>query len=340
MREIWSGIDVAKASFEASWVEPGSRVEELAQIAHRSFQRCPEGVQAYLRWLDRQAGERPLRVRVVMEATGRYSLELIAWLLGERPSLEPALVNPKQAHHFQKSLGLRNKTDAVDARSLGLMGQQRRPAAYQALEPAYQALRDLIRQRRALVEILVSENNRLSEAPDSKAVRAVLESHVRSLKKLIERLEKALRKTVESSDSLNRDVELLITLPGVGWIVAVTVLGELGDLRRYRRSRQVAAAAGLAPCNHQSGETNRPARIDRNGSGEVRAVLYLAALTACRSNHHRLARVYHHLIDDNHLCKREALVALMRKTLVIGRALLIHNRPYDDNFAEQTSVAS
>jgi transposase len=336
MKEIWSGIDVGKVSFEASWVEPDSRVEELAKIAHRSFARSPQGVQAYLKWLDRQARARALHVRVVMEATGRYSLELIAWLLAERPALEPALVNPKQARHFQKSLGLRNKTDAVDARSLGLMGQQRRPPAYSPLPPAYQALRDLIRQRRALVEILVSENNRLSEAPTSKSVRAVLESHVRSLKKLIERLEKTMRKTVESSEELKRDVELLTTLPGVGWIVALTILGELGDLRRYRRSRQVAAAAGLAPCNHQSGETHRPARIDRNGSGELRAMLYLTALTVCRSQY-RLARVYHHLIDDNHLCKRQALVALMRRTLIIGRALLIHNRPYDDNFARATS---
>jgi transposase len=337
MAEIWSGVDVAKTSFEASWVEAEDRVEEFSQIAHRSFERSLRGVRAYLRWVDQHLRGRDLPVRVVMEATGRYSLELIAWLLAERPQLEPALVNPKQAHHFHKSLGLRNKTDAVDARSLGLMGQQRRPRAYEPLPPAYQSLRDLIRQRRAFVEMVVSENNRLSETPTSKAVHRALESHVRHLKKLIERLEKSLRQTIESCDRLQRDVELLCSLPGVGWIVAVTVLGELGDLRRYRRSRQVAAAAGLAPNNHQSGETHRPAHIDRNGSSELRAMLYLAALTACRSQNHRLARVYHHLIDDNHLSKRQALVALMRKTLVIGRALLIHNRPYDDHFADVTS---
>lgn len=331
MSEVWSGIDVGKAKFEASWVEPGTRVEQFGQIQHRSFDRTRPGVQRYLEWLDRRTAGRPLCLRVVMEATGRYSLELIHWLLAARPELEPALVNPRQAHHFHHSLGLRNKTDAVDARSLGLMGLQRRPHAYRPLSPQYQALRDLVRHRRSLIQMRVSEQNRLDDAPDSKALRRLLTSHLRSLDKLIARAERDIRKTVAQSNQLNSDVERMTTTPGIGWITAVTVLGELGDLRRYQRSRQVSAAAGLSPRNYQSCSIKRPTRIHRSGSPEVRCVLYMAALAACR-NQNRFNRTYHHLIDDRHLCKRAALVAVMRKMIVVLRALVIQECSYQDAF--------
>lgn len=339
MLEVWSGIDVGKAKFETSWVEPEDRVEQFGRIPCRSFDRNPQGVQAYLAWLDRHAAGRPLRLRVVLEATGRYSLELIDWLLAARPELEPALVNPRQAHHFHQSLGLRNKTDAIDARSLGLLGQQRRPSAYHPLSADYQALRDLVRHRRSLIRMRVGEQNRLGENPESTAVRQSLRSHLRSLEKLIARVEKEIRKTVAQSDPLKRDVELMQSVPGVGWMTAVTVLGELGDLRRYRRSRQVSAAAGLCPRNHQSGSIHRPARIHRSGSAEVRSILYMAAMAACRTQN-QFNRTYHHLIDDRDLCKRAALVAVMRKMLVLLRALVIHDCPYQDDFGSPHTQAA
>lgn len=332
MSEVWSGIDVGKAQFEASWVEPQHQVEHFAHIPHQTFDRTPQGVRLYLQWLDHQAAGRPLRLRAVMEATGRYSLQLIDWLLDARPELEPALLNPRKAHHFHQSLGLRNKTDAIDARSLGLMGQQRRPQPYQPLSPEYQALRDLVRHRRSLVQMRVAEENRLAEIEDSTPVRQLLRSHLRSLEKLIARAEKALRKTIAESEQLQQDLDLMQTVPGVGWITAVTILGELGDLRRYRRSRQVSAAAGLSPRIHQSSTLSRPTRIHRSGSPEVRSVLYMAALAACRNPNHRLARTYLHLIQNRQLCKRAANVAVMRKMLVLLRALVISESSYQDDF--------
>lgn len=339
--KIWSGIDVAKETFEASWVDAQSRVEEFGRIAHAKFARSPEGVRQYLQWLDRQGAGQAVEVRGVMEATGRYSLELIAWLLAQRPELEPALLHPKQARHFQKSLGLRNKTDAVDARALGLMGRQRRPPGWQAPAPEYQQLRELVRQRRSLVQMQVSEGQRLQENPPSKVVQRVLRSHIRHLEKLQQRLEKSIRQVVEGSDQLSGDIERLCTIPGVGWVVAVTVLAELGDLRRFRRSRQVSAAAGLSPSNRESGKMVKPAHIHREGSAEVRSVLYMGALAACRKPDNHLARTYLHLMEDNGLCKMQAVVAVMRKTLVIMRVLLLGNCAYQDDFlARQKPLAA
>jgi transposase len=338
--EVWSGADVSKLFFDASWVDPETTVEDFQKIPHARFERSPAGVQKYLRWLKKRGAT--ASVRVVMEATGRYSLELLTWLVARQASLAPAIVNPKQANHFHKSLGLRNKTDKVDSRALGLMGKDRWPQPYEPLPPEYQKLRELMRQRRDFIAIHVGERQRLQELPrDHREVRRHVQSHLRHLDKLLKRIHRDTNRLLQSSPQLARDLVLLQTIPGVGRIIALTVLGELGDLRRFNRSRQVSAMAGIAPSNRQSGNSKSRSRLDKNGHAEARSVLYLGALSAARkSAHHHLARTYRHLLNDRGKCKQEALVAVARKTLVIMRALLITQTPYIDDFPTTATCRS
>ena len=336
--EVWSGIDVSKAFFDASWVGPGTGIEDFQKIPHARFERSRTGVQKYLRWLKQRAAS-TAAVRVVMEATGRYSLELQIWLVDKRPSLAPAIVNPKQAKHFHKSLGLRNKTDSVDSRALGLMGKDRRPQPYEPLPAEYQKLREFMRQRRDLIQIQVGERQRLGELPkDHREVRSLVQSYLRHLEKLLQRIDRQTHQLLKASPQLAQDFALLDTIPGVGRIIALTVMGELGDLRRFNRSRQVSAMAGISPSNYQSGKSPGRSRLNKNGHAEARSVLYRGALTATRkSSDNHLARTYRHLINDQGKCKQQALVAVARKTLVIMRALLITQQPYIDHFATTAS---
>jgi transposase len=329
--EIWSGIDVSKKTFVASWVPSTVGLGDFQSIPYREFERSPEGVRHYCRWM-RQQGEGP--TGVVMEATGRYSLELLVWLVRERPDLAPAIVNPRQAKHFHKGLGLRNKTDAVDARSLGLMGCQQKPRSYQAPAPEYRQLRELMRQRRDLVRIHTAEGQRLEELPAQfKGLLRILRSHLKHLQKLLQRLDRQVDQLLVDSHHLGRDLALLISIPGVGRVVALTVLGELGDLRRFERSRQVSAYSGLTPANQESGSSKKSSHLDRNGITELRAVLYLAAMSACcnaADNH--MARTYQRL-QHRGKTKKQALTVVARKILVMMRAILIHEKPYIDDFS-------
>jgi transposase len=330
VKESWSGIDVSKAWFDASWVAVDKAIDDFAKIPHARFDRTPEGVQQYLSWLQQQ-GSGP--VRVLMEATGRYSIELSAWLVAQQPQLAPAIVNPKTAKHYHQSLGLRNRTDRVDARSLGLMGQERKPPPYEALPEAYQKIRALMRQRRCLVNTRTAEKQRLSEIEaGSSALRRILKSHLRHLEKLLQRIDRALEQVLSRCDQLRQDLAYLETIPGVGRITALTILGELGDLRRFNRSRQVSALSGLSPSNQQSGSSKNYSHIDRNANPEVRSVLYLASMAACcKAKDNHLARTYQHLLEEGKEHK-QALVAVARKILVIGRSLLINEQPYVDNY--------
>jgi len=336
--EVWSGIDVSQKCFDASWVDPESGIEDFQKIPHAQFQHSQGGVRQFVRWLRKQ-GAPTASVRVVMEATGRYSLELRAWLVAEQATLAPAIVNPKRAKDFHKSLGLRNKTDQVDCRSLGLMGKERRPHPYEPPSPEYQELRELMRQRRDLVQIRVGERQRLQELPKGQSqVRKLVASHLRYLDKLLKRIDHALDRVLKGSPQLAQDLALLTTIPGVGRVVALTVFAELGDLRRFNRSRQVSAMAGISPYNHQSGSSTSWSHLDRNGHAEARSILYMGALNATQKpTHNQLARTYHHLVNDNGKCKKQALVAVARKILVIMRALLITQQPYIDDFANRAS---
>jgi transposase len=331
--EIWSGIDVGKKTFQASWVSTESRVEEFHKIRSQEFARTQKGVSQYLKWL-RSLSEPDQSIRIIMEATGRYSLELHSWLVQAKPELKPAIVNPKLAKHFHQSLGLRNKNDSVDARSLGLMGRERKPEPFQPLEPEYQQLRDLMRQRRVLVQTCVEEGLRLEQLNNSPKVAQFVRSHLKHLNRLLARIEKELQKLFQKSPQMQQDANRLMTIPGVGQITAMTVLGELGDLRRFKRSRQISAMAGLTPHNVESGSSTQYSRLDRMGSPQVRKVLYMAALTTTRNTKYQLGRTYLHLIEDNGLCKKEALVAVMRKILVLMRALLISNSDYQEDFCQ------
>ena len=264
-----------------------------------------------------------------MEATGRYSLEVIAWLLAAEASLAPACVNPLQAKRFAQSLGTRNKTDRVDARVLARMGAERKPAAYQPPTPARAALRDLVRERRALVDERTALNNRIGEGTDSAIVRRERDRLLGNLKRAIQRMDKAIAEAVAADAQLRRDVARLCTIPGVGMVTAVTVLAELGDLRRFSSSRQVTAFAGVSPHQHMSGTSVRGrTRMSKQGNPAVRSVLYTSSMTASRVPG-PMQQTYQRLVDAGK-APSAALGAVMRKQLVLMRALLVTETDYEE----------
>lgn len=331
----WSGIDVAKATFDAAWVRAGQHYPgtKLREIPATSFARTPEGVDEFLAWLDQlgQHDQAQQCGRICMEATGRYSAELTGWLLDKRPSLEPAIVNPARTSAFIKSMGLRNKTDKLEARALGFYGVERRPAPYEPLTPKRAELRQLSRYRDALVEQKVAESNRADEFVASQAVQRLQNKRIRLLEKDIARVEAAMRAIVREDPELGRDVKLLTTIYGVGFITAVAVLAELGDLRRFKRARQLSAFAGVSPRVIQSGTSisGRP-RMCKQGNSRARQALYLAAMTAIRGQSD-LQATYCRLVEHGKAPKL-ALGAVMRKLLVIMRAILISGKPYKPHF--------
>ncbi|TFH59376.1 MAG: IS110 family transposase [Gemmatimonadales bacterium] len=326
----WAGIDVAKETFEAAlhpaWV-PGEELA-LSDLPRANFPRTADGVASFLGWLD--GAKATDGIRAVMETTGRYSVELAELLLAARSSLVPAIVDAKSASHFGRSLRLRNKTDRVDAGMLARFGAERCPPPWRPLAPEYAELREMSRQRTFLVESLVTARNRLAEIESVRSVARVQKQVIASLEKAIERIEELMHKHVAKHASLARAVRRLDTTPGVAFVTATTVLGELGDLARFLSSRSLSAFAGVSPRLFDSGATvhGRP-RMCKQGSPRVRQVLYLASLAAVRNPRNRFGRSYAAMVDAGKP-RMVALGAIMRKMLVTMRAMIVGETDYQD----------
>jgi len=332
---IWLGIDVAKATFEAALGSADAAHPGWRKAPTRRFDRSPEGVKACCAWAASLAPRAPDPAgpvfHVVMEATGRYSLELSAWFSRQAAATAPAIINPRLTKAYAQSLAIHNRTDAVDARILAHYGAERTPVSYAPSGPEREQLRDLTRYRQTLVEAKQAEENRAEEPTASALVRRTQTRRISQLSRDIARIEKQIRTLIEQTPEVKRDFHLLQSIAGVGPVTAMIVLGELGDLRRFRRARQLSAFAGVAPTCHDSGSSvHQKSHLSKSGSAHVRRILYLSALAATRGDND-FADTYHRLLAKG---KKPlvALGAIMRKILVVMRAILISGQGYQSHF--------
>jgi transposase len=317
------GADVALEKFDAGIAVPDS-LDDLRSIKVRAFPRTLEGVKACVAWVQGQGGVDS----VVMEATGYYSRELAGWFRAVCPNLPVFIVNPFLIKRFGESLGVRTKTDAQDARVIACYGVGRRLWLPHEKSGPLQELHRLHKDRTALVNMLKCERLRAKGADRTPVAIAVHESLCSELEKGVETLDKAIADVVKAQKPLTNDVKLLQSIPGVGHQTATLVMGALGDLRRFATSRQLAAFVGVSPRQKDSGKSvHGRAVLCKKGSPQVRAALFLASMAAIRSPG-PLRSVYLGLIDRGK-AKMAALGAIMRRLLILMRAVLVTGATYN-----------
>jgi transposase len=295
---ICAGIDVAKDHLDLAL-----RVEGRIQASR--FDNTSVGIDRLVREFAQAVPE-----RVVLEATGGYERPIAAALAAA--GLPVAVVNPRQVRDFAKATGRLAKTDQIDAGVLALFAERIRPEVRPLESASQQAFAALVARRRQLIEMQTAERNRLQTAP-SEAVRSDIEAHLTFLGKRLEQAERRLSETVEDSPLWRESERLLCSVPGVGKTTARTLLAELPELGRANR-QEIAKLAGVAPLCCDSGR-RRGQRTTWGGRASVRATLYMAALVATKHNR-RLRSFYHRLVDRGK-AKKVALVATMRKLLII-----------------------
>ena len=325
----WAGLDVSKPYFDAAVLPPGTDAATVDVMSLRveRFDRTADGVTNFVAWLREQlAGYAGAwRLGAVMESSGPYSAPLADWLLGAVADAHVAIENPRRTHGFIQSLGLRNKTDRLEARALALYAAQRKTREYTPLTGVWRELRELSRHRSSLIAQQIAMDNRKESMRDTAGFAA--KSHAR-LRKAISREIKAvdeqIRRLAMADAQLGPDVALLTQVTGVGPVVATTVLAELGDLRRFANRHAAAAFAGLNPHVHESGDTvRRRTRQDKRGSGRARQVLYMSAMAVIGSKRDTALKRWYLRLLARGKPKMVAVGALMRKILLVMRAVLI-----------------
>ena len=262
---------------------------------------------------------------IVLEATGGLEAPLTGALAAA--GLPVVVVNPRQVRDFAKATGKLAKTDTLDAAVLAQFGEAVRPALRPLPDAATQALSALLARRRQLIEMLTAEKNRLGSA--SPPVRKGIRAHITWLDRQLARTDDDLAQAIRESPVWREKDDLLRSAPGVGPVLATTLLAGLPELGTLTH-KQIAALVGVAPLNRDSG-TLRGRRRVWGGRAHVRAVLYMAALTATRYN--PVIRAFYARLCAAGKAKKVALTACMRKLLTILNAMLKSRTPWQNNVA-------
>ena len=267
---------------------------------------------------------------IVMEATGGYEAELACAL--QAAALPVAVINPRQARDFAKAMGRLAKTDKLDAAVLAELAGvlMRRPDAGKVLralpDADQQRLAALVARRRQLLAMLTAERLRLSTSHP--AVRSSINKAIKAIRKLLDDTEGELVRHVEQHHA--QAEALLRSVSGIGPTAAATLIGELPELGKLTR-RQISALVGVAPMNRDSGQM-RGRRAISGGRGQVRAVLYMATLTATRRN--PVIRAFYQRLVASGKLKKVALVACMRKLLTMINAMVRDQTQFDPNYSK------
>lgn len=315
---VYVGIDVSKAQLDIG-VRP---TNERWQV-----ENSLEGIEELVKKLVKFAP-----ALIVLEATGGYEMAAAATLAGA--GLPVAVVNPRQVRDFAKSLGRLAKTDKIDAHVLARFGEAVRPEPRALPDEQTQQLQALLTRRRQIIEMLVAEKNRMRLA--HKGVMAGLTEHIAWLEKRLDELDKDLHDLLKNSPIWREKDDLLRSVPGVGPVLATTLLAELPELGLLNR-KKIAALVGVAPFNCDSGKMHGKRAI-WGGRASVRAVLYMATLSATRCNP-VIRTFYDRLIQAGKEAK-VALTACMRKLLTILNTMIHNHTPWKSALASTKTHAT
>ena len=223
---------------------------------------------------------------------------------------------------FARATGRLAKTDRLDAQVLARFGEAVKPPVRPLKDEQAQALEALVMRRSQLVTMLTAEKNRRANAP--RVIRRSIDEHIRWLEKRLSGFDDELSDLIRATPIWRERDELLRSVPGVGTVLAVTLLAHLPELGTLTR-KQIAALAGLAPFNRDSG-TLRGSRCIWGGRAQVRRVLYMATVAAIRAN--PAIKSFYTTLRQRGKHPKPALTACMRKLLVILNAVLRTNTPW------------
>ena len=299
------GIDIAKHQFDLHLLPEN-------QAAH--YRNNPRGIAECCRFLVRVQPE-----AIVLEATGGYEQALTIAL--QAAGLPVIVVNPRRVRDYARAMGLIAKTDKIDAKVLAEFALCPRLCRRELPDASARQRLVWVARRDQLVQCHGAESNRLEHATDPWVLQS-LRQVLALLEKQIAALDAKLAEHLAADPHLQRQTEIIDSVPGLGAVTAAMLVTRLPELGRVNR-RQIAALVGVAPMNRDSGQY-RGKRMTGGGRTRIRSALYMPTLAVIRFNPH-LRAFYQRLLTQGK-AKMTALVAVMRKLLTILNTMIQQNQ--------------
>jgi transposase len=308
---MFVGIDVSKYKLDVYYSEK----EE-----YKIFKNTDEGIKELYEYL------KPLEPKLIgLEATGGLELKML-YFLSEK-GLKLASINPKQVRDFAKASGQHAKTDKIDSKIIARFIEVFNPPVTKIASGEETELNELVVRRKQLIDILVSEKNRLSSSR-SKSSENSIKKHIEWVEKEIKDIEKNISEMLVKSSEWKKKEDILKSIPSVGNVLAFSLLSGLPELGKLT-SKEITALVGLAPINKDSGKF-KGKRFTSGGRGDIRNALYMPTLSATRFNI-TIKSFYERLIQAGKPPK-VAITACMHKLLIIMNAMIKNLVMWDSEF--------
>lgn len=305
---VFVGIDVAKDKLDVARSDSASILTVSNDAA---------GIGRILEQLG------PIRpTLLVIEATGGLERAVLDALLDA--DLPIALANPGQVRHFAKGLGVRAKTDAIDARILAQYARLASPRLMQKRSKNQVELNALVTCRRQLIHVRTEQTNR-RQTTSSPSARKAIDAVLRTVQRQIDSLDQQIERLIESDDDFHSIDKLLRSVPGVGAVLSSTLLADLSELGKTDR-RQIGSLVGVAPFNRDSGQRSGTRSI-RGGRASIRSVLYMSTITAMRYN--PVIHAFAARLQEAGKANKVVITACMRKLLALLNAMIRDQLSWD-----------
>lgn len=312
------GIDISKKDFHVALLK------ENGGTKPKKFTNNTAGFESLQSWLKQQG---VAELHACMEATSIYG-EALAEFLYEA-GYQVSIVNPARIKGFAKSELLRTKTDSVDAALIARFCAAVKPSFWTPTAPEVKELQALLRRLDSLMEMSIAEQNRLETA--TATVAGLTQEHLEYLQQQQAQIKQLISDHFNRHPHLKQQRDLLKSIPGIGDVTASVLLAEIGRIEDYKNARQLAAYAGLTPCERSSGTSVRgKTRLSGMGNVRLRKALYMPAVVAMR--HNPLLKAMSERLLGRGKVKMQVIGALMRKLVHLAFGILKSQKPFNPTY--------
>lgn len=301
----------------------------------KSFTNTPSGMNEFFQWCEKRNKTPEIKPTYVMEATGVYYEELAYFLYHKKQTVSVQLA--QRIKYFAKSCNLKTKTDKVDAKMIADFGIEKNLTGTDLWAPPsedFKMIRDLAREHTSLKQAQTAAKSQLHALNHShgayKKVIKMKEQQIDFYETLIIKVEKEMHNLVKLDDKLHSKIKKIATIKGVRFITIIKVLAETNGFLLFKNIRQLVSYAGLDVIEKESGKYKGKTKISKKGNARIRSALYMPAMSA--SQHNKSLKTFYERVNEGRAIKRQGLIAVMRKLLILIYTLWKKDEEYIENY--------
>lgn len=329
------GLDVSMEKFDAC-ISVIDVDQKVVVKATRSFNNNAKGCQQLYKWVTSQ-GCRTAPVIFLMEATGIYHEALAHYLHSHDCAI--CVVLPNKAKKYKQALGLRSKTDGMDAKSLSRMICEQALPIWSPMSKTIYLLRGITRRIESITKDITRTKCQLHAQEfamyENKDVINCMKQQLRLLQKQKDQLKKHVLHIIESDAALTEKFEKICRIKGLGKLSLAVIIAETNGFSLFEKVGQVVSYSGYDVIENQSGKHVGKTRISKQGNGRIRRILHMPAFNVVRLKQKPFYDLYRRIYDRNKI-KMKAYTAVQKKLLVLIYFLWKKDVPYDPCY-QQTS---